>query len=893
MAIVDLVKSWFRKDNKVKTPTPTTTIAKNPPITTPTPNPKLGNLPKTNESPTQSLTDIVNSTAQFSIREIALSKIDDQSQLADIVVTHSIAKIRQQAAEKLSDLAIIARTAEKIKHSDKGVYRQLRKKLDTANALNKAAQQQQQRLEKICADLETQSRLSLNPLFAAKVQSLQQQWQQATQQAPAHPTVEQRYQHALASVNSIVQQRETQQHAESTAKQKQDEVNKQLEDLLDIIINEKQEVTPLQLKQNLNNINEIWQQATTVLAADKAQVKHVTTLQQQLSSLCHLFEQCHEQLTLLHALTEQLNENPLNQTAFDTLKNLLKPLALTRINPLPPTFVSIQETFQLAEMALAAQKSAQSSEIKSQHPQQEKVQHAEFEQLLQQIEQALNAGNSREASQYLRNAQQFAKKYHLYEPRLNEWSQELQKLKDWAGFAIIPKKEALVASMAELAEASDTDIDGLTRLDEIKALQAEWQAMGMVNNDAERALWQQFKDLSQKAYTPCQRYFDEQNAIQAKNAIQREALCDELQTYLDNMPNDVNWQGHIAILKKAREDWQLHHPVEAKAHKKLQHRFNSIIKALEDKLHAEYALQESRKNTVIQEAIQLLQHEDIREACQQAKNLQQTWKSISSCGHTKDQALWETFRSHCDAVFAKREQLKQSQQAEEAQSLVQAHALLAQFEQLLAQEFSIAHQSTIATIISTFQALYLPREANHNLRAQLSHLRTQWQTKQQAYLDSEKLKQLTLVTHALQLCLDAEHQVLTGSPVSLSQVLTWQALQLPSFFKVALTKRWQSLSSLQMKRADERLTAFNDGCLLLELLLDMEGLDKYQAARTAKKMDMFSQQSYPKTQDEKQALIQQTLTSVLLLSALPTEQAADANLRLVAIIQNPMLSSYL
>ena len=148
----------------------------------------------------------------------------------------------------------------------------------------------------------------------------------------------------------------------------------------------------------------MWQQATTVLAADKAQVKHVTTLQQQLSSLCHLFEQCHEQLTLLHALTEQLNENPLNQTAFDTLKNLLKPLALTRINPLPPTFVRIQEGFQLAEMALAAQKSAQSSEIKSQHPQQEKVQHAEFEQLLQQIEQALNAGNSREASQYLRNA---------------------------------------------------------------------------------------------------------------------------------------------------------------------------------------------------------------------------------------------------------------------------------------------------------------------------------------------------------------------------------------------------------------------------------------------------------------------------------------------------------
>ena len=64
---------------------------------------------------------------------------------------------------------------------DKGVYRLLRKKVDSANALQKAQKQQQLVLDKICTDLEAQSRLSLNPLFAAKVQSLQQQWQQATQ----------------------------------------------------------------------------------------------------------------------------------------------------------------------------------------------------------------------------------------------------------------------------------------------------------------------------------------------------------------------------------------------------------------------------------------------------------------------------------------------------------------------------------------------------------------------------------------------------------------------------------------------------------------------------------------------------------------------------------------
>jgi exonuclease SbcC len=143
-------------------------------------------------------------------------------------------------------------------------------------------------------------------------------------------------------------------------------------------------------------------------------------------------------------------------------------------NPLPPKFAEIQEALQLAEMALLAQKTAQGTSAKSQQKQQEQVQHGEFSQLLAQLELAFNDGHVHEASQLLRTAQQFAKKHHLHEPRLGEWAQELQKLKEWAGFAILPKKEALVTAMAQLAETDDDD--GLARLDEIKALQAEWQA---------------------------------------------------------------------------------------------------------------------------------------------------------------------------------------------------------------------------------------------------------------------------------------------------------------------------------------------------------------------------------------------------------------------------------
>ncbi len=910
MALLDIIKSWFGRKSKVKTSSPSPVIIKKAPITPTTPkasqtkavvtqtkaevsvsSAKTTTPQQTSEKTGQSLFDIVNSSAQFSIREMALAKIEDQSQLADIVCKHSIAKIRQQAAHKLTDLGIMATTAEKIKHSDKGVYKILRKKIDSENATLKAEKQQQLVLEKICTDLEAQSRLSLNPLFAAKVQSLQQQWQQATLKKIANPALSERYQQALAIVSTILHEQTLHQQATHSAAQQQEDIKQQFEVLINDILNDKQDVDCTLLKHNIEKINEQWQLLSALQSPDLAITKTIKQLQQQVSALHQLLENSQAQLPTLLTLTAELTENPLNQQAYDALKQQIKPLGLSKIHTLPSVFANIQATFILAESALTAQSAAVSAAVKTEKKQQEQEQHAEFSQLLAQLETAFDEGHTHEASQLLRSAQQLAKKHHIQEPRLAEWSQELHKLKEWAGFAIIPKKEALVAAMAQLAETEINDEDGLSRLDDIKALQAEWQAVGMVNNDAERALWQQFKEFNQTAYLPCQRYFDQQNAIQAQNATNRIALCDELQSYLDLMPQDVNWQVHISIIKKAREDWQLHHPVEAKAHKKLQHRFNNIIKMLEDKLNAEYALQESRKNDVIVQAEQLLQLDNMRNACQQAKNLQQTWKTIPSCGHAKDQALWEKFRQHCDAVFNKRELLKQTQNEEETQSVARANELLTQFDELLTHKYSSANNALVNDITHSFDSLHFPKELNHELRNKLSECKTQWQAKIHTQQEQEKQAQLVQVVEALQLCLDVEQQMLAGTSTSLSQALTWQSLQLPVFFKSTLTKRWQSLSSLAKKKANERLEAFNDGCLLLELLLDIESHEEHQTDRILKKIELFRQQSYPKTDSDKHALTLQTLTSVLSLALLPIESAAQANTRLIAIIQHPQLAS--
>ncbi len=888
MAIKALLKSWFGKSQPKAEPTKyqQEQLAKEAKakVISPTVGPVANKAPievKTKAVATgQSLSDMVFNSTQLSISLIALAKIEDQAILADIIIKHSIAKIRQEAAKKMSQLDLITTTANKIKHSDKGTYRILRTKLDTASTTAKAQEKQNQKLTKICADLEALNRNSNNPLFAAKVQSLQQQWQQLEQQATLPAELTQRYQSASNALAHIVQEHKKQELAEATAKQEQTEVFTELTALVNELITLESITSIDELKQKISSIEDKWQRSTQVLAAtvNETLLKQINALQQQLKTLLPLIEFLATDHAELHALVQQLTESPDNKAAYSELKDLVKPLALHKYSQLPKALLASQTALAQAEQLGAAQQSTQLVEeqpkAKSVKPQQ-----AEFSDLIQKIEQSLNEGHSREASQYLRAAQQLAKTHHLYEPRLGQWAQELQQLKDWAGFAIIPKKEALVAQMAALAAQDDSD--GLDRLERIKELQAEWQDVGMVNNDAEKALWQQFKELSQQAYQPCQRYFDEQKNVQEQNAVNRQALCVELQQYLDSMPSDVNWQGHVAILKKAREDWQKHHPVEAKTHKKLQPIFTNIIKALEDKLHAEYYKQELLKQAIIAEAEQLLALEDNRVACQKAKDLQQQWKTISSCGHAKDQALWEVFRRHCDAVFNKREQIKLSRQEQEALDIETANALKAELQALANEKWNPDIQQSFDVLGQRFQLLAVPRDLYQELRALFTIVRQKWQQELQVVTATAKEQQMLHVTTALELCAQAESLLATGASLSDNLVDAWAALTLPPFFDSVLKKRWQHITTVTPSANSD----FNDSCLLLELLLEIDSPKSEKAARTAKKMQLFQQQSYPKSAEEKLGMLLQHMAIVLSSGGLADPESANA--RLALILQHP------
>jgi DNA repair protein SbcC/Rad50 len=911
MAIVDIIKSWFGKNKKptiAPSPTPKQTQAKKA-VATPSKAAILEKpLPKKEESPADPsnassnnlMTMLNNPQTAFSVKQIALQKVEDANLLAELAAHHKIAKIRQQAANQLNDFTLIQKVANQVKHSDKGVYRILRQKIDAQDKQQKGQEEYTQRLTQICIDLEHHLQSAHTPLFAAKVQSLQQQWQQHTEQKSY--TLTNDLQQRFEAASTQAQQKVTAEQTEKALFEQQKSVTHAFlvleSDVL--LIDTPNKIS--ELSEKLNALSYDWQYCTQHTAADKQLLQQVQKSQQILQKYSDLFQQTTPHIETMLQHHQQLIDSPINQTAYDALQALLQNTELLNTKlTLPALFSPIIESFNTAQTALTAYQNAQAKSTEStpyKPPSSTKntASHPELEKLLLQIAEHFNQGQSKEADKVLRKAQKYAKTHHLFDPRLGDWLQELQKMKDWAGFAILPKKEELVAQMKMLAEHAEAETDPLTQLDKIKQLQAEWQALGTVYNDAEKALWEEFKSLSQSAYAPCQHYFDEQNAIQEQNATARQKLCDELQEYLDNLPSEVNWQGHIAILKQAREDWQKYHPVEAKKHKQLQSRFTRIIKALEDKLHAEYELQETQKRALITEATQLLNHENMYEACQKAKELQNTWKTLGFCGHQKEQALWEEFRQQCDALFAKRGAQKEAQKLEEQATTQQAEQILTQLHTLLNTPEHSPNITQVNGLIEAFQGLFLPKEVNHALRKRFTVLAQQWQSYLDTQVNLQKQAQLKQIETALELCVTAEQRVLSGSPVTLDIVLTWQGLVVPQPFKSTLQKRWQSISSLKKSSPEDtqaRDQKALDACLLLELLLDIDSPDSERLARTAKKMELFEQQNYPKTAQEAQALVSQTLQNLLLISCLSDAVNTQINQRVHLVLQSPALSKLL
>jgi len=268
---------------------------------------------------------------------------------------------------------------------------------------------------------------------------------------------------------------------------------------------------------------------------------------------------------------------------------------------------------------------------------------------------------------------------------LNQQAARLGELKDWQAFATSPKRETLCESMSALA---DTPLDPPTQAERIKALRAEWNALGPPTGKADRALADRFNADAERAFEPCREHFSAQAEVRAANLDARRQICTQLERYLES----TDWQqadirAAQQILRTARSEWQRFHPVDRKAGRSLEGQFERLQSSLHEHISKQWDHNLALKREIVAEAEALAGADRaLGDKVSSAKALQRRWQEVGPTPRKPDQQLWREFRAACDRVFESRDEAVRAADDAIAATQAEAEKLLDEFAERLEAE---------------------------------------------------------------------------------------------------------------------------------------------------------------------------------------------------------------
>ena len=320
--------------------------------------------------------------------------------------------------------------------------------------------------------------------------------------------------------------------------------------------------------------------------------------------------------------------------------------------------------------------------------------------------------------------------------RIDEWQ-------DWQAFATSPKRQALLDAMQALADAAPENPKH--RADRIKALRADWNALGPLAK-AGRAKQAEFDRLAERAFAPCRAHFIEQGELRKRNLAKRRQICEQLEGYLE----DVDWRSADMraagrIMRIARAEWRAHGPVDRKRGKELSDRFEK----LQERIHAQVKKAWERnlglKQGIVTAAERLAASgASAAEKAEQAKALQRQWREVGITPHKPDQQLWQQFRKHCDQIFAGRNADEKQASAQLEAIQTQANGICEALQKALDEARpATADRALLARLRGELDALNLPERRERPIRKRFDEI-------------ARSYNQLILAGEVERLCADLE-----------------------------------------------------------------------------------------------------------------------------------------
>lgn len=250
-------------------------------------------------------------------------------------------------------------------------------------------------------------------------------------------------------------------------------------------------------------------------------------------------------------------------------------------------------------------------------------------------------------------------------------SEKIAEVSDWEHYIATPRKKELLTEIKALVV---TPLDNPNvQADTVKQYRKTWNSLGHADEEIDKELNDQFNIACEQAFAPCRLFYAEQDKLREQHLVTRNKIIAEAVMLAQSLILDnakvfsFDFKGLDGKLNKLQQRWQQAGDVDRQQYQKLLKQFKEVLQPVHKAIKDFHDANGANKQALIVKAEQQLEVDDIAQAIETIKTIQQQWRDIGFAGSHQEAKLWQKFRSVNDQVFAKRTQVKSAQQTELAQ----------------------------------------------------------------------------------------------------------------------------------------------------------------------------------------------------------------------------------
>lgn len=615
---------------------------------------------------------LLRHAAEPELRLVILEQVDAEPTLAEIAQQDSHPEVRLAAMERVHDPELLDQIARESRNRDKRLYRRTRERLDALVAEQVGAAHR----ERLCAEMENLRWDGESGSNAGRFPKLEQEWRE--QDASATPELRERY---IEARSRFMAERQA-----SAGRRNQ---RLELAASLDALLERLRQTTKADAELRAAVLHATHDAPATWAQFGPAQDAEMRRLDARFQQLV---QDIHQQAGIVqhsHSRADRLREvlqqaETLLQQASEVHDADIKHLRQRWEGLDRPESASLAHEMQshfdqlLDKLRARLQRQTQQRDQEWQ----------DLQELVSQIETATENGESQHATELQEQARNRLKhsiglsraQMATIEERLQVCAGRLGELRDWRRWGAHQAREQLCTAAEELIGLEATPPEIAQRIQQARDA---WKAIDHQEGAAPKALWKRFNQACEKAYAPCQAYFEAQNRERRQNLEKKQAICAHLEQFESETDwQQADWREADRLRRRAQEQWYKSGPVNRTDRKTLDRRFQQVVQRLDAHLGGERERELQRRQALIQRVQTLIDSPDLRAAIESAKKAQAEWHPTVQASPRQEQALWQIFRAACDAVFARRQAEQQAVDAERQEHLNRKRELCAELESL-------------------------------------------------------------------------------------------------------------------------------------------------------------------------------------------------------------------